>query len=383
MLAAPQVIRYEQFIKENMQLGYATAFAACGDFYRAQDVLESGLVKSFDRWVSQEGQYLRADVHGGRQWAELFLAQAVRAGVTAVSVEHGDAPGASFSRSPKLLSKREAVDLLLEFEESERKALTLLYVEEAPSARVQHWLSVSQEYVDALNAKLEARLRSWTPTDPHEESTMDYFRRTLRQYRLPAQFHQTVAGQLRRSAGGVESTFRNVIISAAALVVSYAVIKMIFYLDEDRYGYGYGRGAMSQLGAFSMLVTGHLDFAGTIFMFLLHRALQLNGRRVLVLSRAKFLLPALGACAYTGIGFFLVWLGTLLLPDMLEDIMDFTSLYYMFLMHKLWQMASVAVTIYWLYCVALYCFDGFERLVDSVRQNKEDAGIAAETETAE
>lgn len=382
MLAAPQVIRYEQFIKENMQLGYATAFVECGDFYRAQDVLESGLVKSFHQWVMQEGRYLRTVIHEGRPWADVFLTKAVRAGLTAVSVEAGDAPGASFSKSPKLLSKREAVDLLTEFEAEERKAIVLLYVEEAPAARVRHWLSVSQEYIEALNAKLEERLRSWTPADPHEESTMDYFRRTLRQYRLPAQFHQVVSGQLRSSAGGVESTFRNVIISAAALVVSYAVIKMIFYLDEDRYGYGYGRGAMSQLGAFSMLVTGHFDFAGTIFMFLLHRALQINGRRVLVLSKAKYLLPALGACAYTGIGFFLVWLGTILLPDMLEDLMDFTSLYYMFLIHKLWQMASVALTVYWLYCVALYSFDGFERLVDSVRLEREDAA-AADTETAE
>ena len=188
--AALRIAYYKTFLKETVSLGYANCYVKCGDFYRAQEMLEEALVGGFAIW---EG--LRWRVTRKRTNAQMMESITRAQGRRTRPVDADKDPGTSLSRAPKLQALAEVLGILRDFPDDRQAALVLLYVEETPQEKVREWLCMTEAQIEELRSLLRERLSEWDMPTVQNEPPADFFERSLRQYRLSPHFLASVVNR--------------------------------------------------------------------------------------------------------------------------------------------------------------------------------------------
>jgi hypothetical protein len=186
---------YEVKFKKYAPLVYARAYLRCGEFYEAQTVTEGSFVRSIE--IAQMRGDLIFGSREGLKFADYVLSKQPK------DKEEGEASGpygeSSFSSSPKLKAMNEMGELLKGFVEKRQMALFLLHVEELDEEKILKLLDLSSEDLVAIKAELFERLQGIEIELTVDDNKLEFFSRTLRQYRLSALFYTTVANSIKAS----------------------------------------------------------------------------------------------------------------------------------------------------------------------------------------
>lgn len=346
------VARYQKFLEEYAPYGYALLFARTGDFYTAQGALEEALVRSFADWRGRRIE--------GLSKSERKRMKSIAEGCPVDG--HGatiPAPETSFSRSAKIQAIEQAREIVRSFPAKEQVALVLLYVQELPEERVREWVELDEKGVESLRGRVREKIAAWKPPAAEDETPVEFFGRSFRQYRLSSHFIPTVLNRIQvrtLNSASLLGAFRRLVLYGVPILLVLGWL--INAWDRRVYWEGEGYTWLYVFQDWGGLVYG--VFVVTA-MLCLRRYLVAHAPPALSGGAAGRMAPVLKGMAYFGILFLCAEVLLMLSPSLVLRGGEGILKWYAFFLIA-WRGGAMLCLVLTVYLVAVHYLRRLDRL---------------------